>query len=246
MDRVLYIAMSGAKQNDLAMAASAHNMANVSTPGFRADFNTFRSLPVNGPGYASRVYAVSENKGTNLKVGEYISTGRDLDLALQGDGWITVVTEDGREGYTRAGDLRILPDGHMVNGQGHAVMGLRGPIVLPPSQKVDIGVDGSISVVPEGQLPTNIAVIDQIKLVNPLPIELFKDDDGLMRLKSGDVAEPDINVQLVSGMLEGSNVNVVEALVNMITYARQFEIHVKMMKAAEEMDVATQQMMRMS
>jgi flagellar basal-body rod protein FlgF len=247
MDRMLYIAMAGAKQNMLAQGVNTHNLANVSTTGFRADLELFRTFDVNGPGYDSRSYAVAESRGTDLKPGHLMATGRDLDVAVDGEGWITVVTPpDDREGYTRAGDFQVGPDNVLRTGGGREVMGLNGRIILPPHEKIDIGVDGTVSVLPRGQEAPNLVVIDRIKMVNPESFTMFKDTDGLMRIKGGDVATHDANVRLVSGMLESSNVNAVQAMVNMIAYARQFETNVKMMNIARENDQASSQLLRMS
>lgn len=247
MDRMLYVAMSGASQNMLAQGANAHNLANASTPGFREDLLAFSSEPVQGDGYQSRVYAAADRPGVNLQPGAILATGNELDVAINGSGWIAVRAADGAEAYTRAGDLRLTPAGVLVNGAGHEVLGNSGaPIAIPQSEKIEIGTDGTISVRPIGQTPEALAVVDRIKLVNPDPAQLEKGLDGLMRLRDGSVAPPDANVNLVSGALEGSNVNTVEAMVNMIELARQFEMQVKLMKAAEENDQSSAQMMRIT
>ena len=134
MDRLLYVAMTGASQTMLAQAANSHNLANASTTGFRADLSAFRAMPVFGPGAPSRVYAMAERPGVDMSYGTLVSTGNDLDLAVKGDGWIAVQGPDGREGYTRAGDLRISTSGLLVNGAGHLVLGENGPIAIPPAE----------------------------------------------------------------------------------------------------------------
>jgi flagellar basal-body rod protein FlgF len=123
MDRMIYLAMTGAKQTMQAQTANSHNLANASTTGFRADLNAFSSDPVEGPGYASRVNAVSQGEGTDFSTGTMQSTGRALDIAVQGEGWIAVQGPDGGEAYTRAGDLQLTANGNLVNGSGHPVMG---------------------------------------------------------------------------------------------------------------------------
>jgi flagellar basal-body rod protein FlgF len=247
MDRMLYIAMSGASQSLLAQGANAHNLANASTTGFREDLLAFSSEALQGDGYQSRVYAAADRPGVNLEPGSIIATGHELDVAINGPGWIAVRAANGSEAYTRAGDLRLLPTGVLVNGAGHEVLGNSGaPIALPQSEKIEIGVDGTISVRPIGQAPDALAVVDRIKLVNPDPAQLEKGLDGLMRLRDNSVAPPDANVNLVSGALESSNVNTIDAMVNMIELARQFEMEVKLMKAAEENDQASAQIMRIA
>ncbi len=247
MDRMLYVAMSGAKQIMLAQAVNNNNLANVSTAGFRADLDAFRSMPVFGPGYPSRVYTMTERSGTDMSAGAFTTTGRELDVAVNGQGWITVQAPDGSEAYTRAGDLRVSVNGQLETGAGHSVMGNGGPIAVPPFEKIEIGSDGTISILPIGQAPSALAVVDRIKLVNPLQRDMEKGVDGLMRVKNsrGDVA-PDATVSLAGGVLESSNVNAVEAMVKMIELSRHYETQIKMMRVAQENDVAATQMMRMS
>ncbi len=245
MDRMLYVAMTGAKQTLIAQAANAHNLANVSTAGFRADLAAFRAMPVFGHGHPTRVFAMAERPGTDFSAGAVSATGRELDVAVKGEGWIAVQARDGREAYTRAGDLRITPNGQLLTGAGLPVLGNGGPITLPQYEKLEIGADGSISIRASGQQAAALTTVDRIKLVNPPHAELRKGEDGLMRLRSGAEAQADAGVQLVSGSLEGSNVNAVDALVNMLTLQRQFEMQVKMMRTTEETDTAAAQMMRL-
>ena len=247
MDRMLYVAMSGAKQIMLAQAVNNNNLANVSTAGFRADLDAFRSMPVFGPGYPSRVYTVTERPGTDMSAGALTTTGRELDVAVSGQGWITVQAPDGSEAYTRAGDLRVSVNGQLETGAGHPVIGNGGPIAVPPFGKIEIGSDGTISILPIGQAPSALAVVDRIKLVNPLQRDMEKGVDGLMRVKNsrGGVAA-DATVRLVGGMLESSNVNAVESMVKMIELSRHYETQIKMMGIAKENDVAATQLMRIS
>jgi flagellar basal-body rod protein FlgF len=246
MDRMLYIAMTGAQQTLLAQTANSHNLANASTTAFRADLEAFRAMPVYGQGQPSRVYAMAERPGTDLAPGTLSATGRDLDVAVSGDGWIAVQAADGSEAYTRAGDLRVSSNGQLMNGAGRAVLGNSGPIAVPPSMKIEIGADGTITSRGLGQAPSTLSAVDRIRLVNPPGAELMKGADGLMRLRSGATAEPDAAVRLVAGSLESSNVNAVEAMVNMITLSRQFEMQVKAMRTTEEIDQSAAQILRMN
>lgn len=245
MDRMLYVAMSGAKQTMLAQAVNTNNLANVNTTGFRSDLEAFRSLPVYGPGYPSRVYAQTEMPGTDFLAGTLSTTGRELDVAVNGEGWIAVQAADGSEAYTRAGDLRVTVNGQLETGAGRPVMGNGGPIAVPPFETLEIGADGTISIRPVGQAANALAVVDRIKLVNPPLGQMEKGTDGLMRVKDGKNAAADAAVQLSSGVLESSNVNAVEAMVRMIELGRQFETQIKMMRAAQENDAASAQLMRM-
>lgn len=245
MDRALYVAMSGAKQTMLVQTANTHNLANLGTTGFRADLESLRAMPLFGPGLPTRVYAMAERPVVELAEGVVQSTGRDLDMAIKGQGWFAVQAPDGTEAYTRAGDLRIGAGGVLLNGEGYPVLGNGGPIVVPPAEKIELGVDGTISINPVGQKGNALAVLDRIKLVKPDPLQLVKGDDGLMRIKGGGDSEPDASVTLVPGALESSNVNPVEALVKQITLSRQFEMQVKVMKAADDNDQVSTQMMRL-
>lgn len=245
MDRSLFLAMNAAQQTMLAQATNANNLANINTSGFRADFEQFRSMPVLGEGLPTRVYAMTERPSTDFKVGTIQSTGRELDISVQGQGFIAVQGKDGREGYTRAGDLQISVSGQLLTGAGLAVLGEGGPIAIPPSNKVEVGQDGTISVRPIGEASSALAVLDRIKLVNPDENTIFKDQDGLIRLKEGGVAAADVNVKVASGTLETSNVNAVQALVNMIELQRQYETQVKMMSTTQENSQVSTRLMQM-
>jgi len=244
MDRMLYISMNAAQQTMLSQAANSNNLANVNTTGFRADFEQFRSQPVFGEGLPSRVYSMSERPATDYQQGSVQSTGRELDISIQGDGFLAVQGKDGREGYTRAGDLQITASGQLVTGTGLAVMGEGGPIAIPPAEKVEIGADGTITIRPVGGDANALAILDRIKLVKPELNNIFKDSDGLMRMQDGSDAPLDAAVTVASGTLEGSNVNAVGALVNMIELQRQYEMQVKMMKSADDNSAASARMLQ--
>jgi flagellar basal-body rod protein FlgF len=243
MDRMLYIAADGAGQIQQAQAVNANNLANVGTTGFKAQFEAMRDLPLYGPGHASRVHTMSETPGVDYSPGSMQATGRNLDIAVNGTGWIAVQAPDGSEAYTRAGDLRVSAAGILETGAGHPVLGDGGPISIPDAQEIEIATDGTVSVLPVGQAPATLAVVGRIKLVNPVQATLDRGDDGLLRLRDGQQAVADANVRLASGVLESSNVNSVEALTSMIQLARQFETQVKLMKVAEETDAASAKLM---
>jgi flagellar basal-body rod protein FlgF len=245
MDRMLYISMNAAQQTMLSQAANSNNLANINTTGFRADFEQFRSMPVFGEGLPSRVYSMSERPQTDYQTGSIQSTGRELDISVQGEGFIAVQGKDGREGYTRAGDLHVMENGQLVTGTGLAVMGEGGPIAIPPAEKIEIGSDGTISIRPLGDGAEALAVLDRIKLVKPDLQNVFKDSDGLMRMQDGTDAPLDAEVKVASGTLESSNVNAVSALVNMIELQRQYEMQVKMMKSADDNGAASARLLQM-
>ncbi len=246
MDEMIYVAMSGAKQVEYAQAINTNNLANISTTGFRADLHAFSSIPIEGPGVETRVNAVVDSYGTDFAQGQITRTGRDLDVAIKGEGFIAVQAPDGGEAYTRAGDLRVdATTGLLTTGAGHLVLGNGGPIALPPSQKSEIGTDGTISVQPLGTGPEALTIADRIKLVNPDPAIVYKGEDGLFYLEEGAVADADASIKIENGSLEHSNVNVAMTLVNMIELARQYEMQVNMIKEAEENADAAAQMMQL-
>lgn len=242
---MLYIAMSGAKQTMLAQAANTNNLANASTTGFRADLASFRSMPVFGPGEPTRVYAMTERPGVDFSAGMINSTGRELDIAINGDGWIAVQAEDGTEAYTRAGNFRIAEGGLLKTSSGMPVLGNGGPIAIPEAEKIEIGSDGTISIQGIGQAASTLTVLDRIKLVNPDPAQLVKGKDGLIRHRESETAQPDASITVVSGALETSNVNTVESMVNMIMLARQFETQMKVIETAKENDNVTTQLLKL-
>ncbi|MCQ8180800.1 flagellar basal-body rod protein FlgF [Methylomonas sp. SURF-1] len=247
MDRSLYIAMNGAKQTLMAQSANANNLANAQTTGFKSDFEQFRAMPSFGPGYPSRVYSMAERPGTDLSNGSIYHTGRELDVAVEGQGWIAVTGKDGKEAYTRAGDLRLTPEGLLQTGAGLSVLGEAGqPIAVPPAQKVEIGKDGTISIVPQGVNATNTVLVDRIKLVSADPANLEKLEDGLMHPKQGGVLPADANVTLVQGSLESSNVNAMAAMVEMIELSRSFDMQSKVMKDIDENAAAAAKLMQVA
>ena len=249
MDRALFLAMSGAKQNMQEMQLRANNLANVSTTGFRADLAQARSMQAYGEGLPSRVFSMTERPGQSFAQGNVITTGRDLDITIEGDGWISVMDKTGQEGLTRNGNLRINETGVLSNGSGHLVLGESGaPITLPiPLAKVEIGRDGTISVLPQGAPADAMEVVDRIKLTRTDNRSLFKDTNGLFRSKdftSNYIADADVKV--MKGAIEGSNVNAVSEMTNLIDLQRQFEMQVKLMSNAEEMDKSSDSLLRMS
>ncbi|MFK7974614.1 MAG: flagellar basal body rod protein FlgF [Halioglobus sp.] len=245
MDHMVYIAASGASESMLAQAINTHNLANASTPGFRADMVRAQSVYLNSETMNSRVHATQQGVGVDLDKGTINATGRELDVAINGDGWMAVLGEDGVESLSRRGDLRINAVGQLTDGRGLQVMGNSGPIALQPFSTVEFGTDGTISVVPLGEDATALAVVDRIRLVNPENSELYKGKNGLVQMVSGVMPEVDASVRVIPGALETSNVDSVGAMVHMIELARQFETQTKMMKVAEEIDQSSAELMKM-
>lgn len=236
MDGMVYLAMSGARQVMHRQAINSHNLANVDTTGFRRALDGFEALPMYGPGHPGRVQVQDRSQGADLAQGAIRTTGDTLDIAIQGQGFIAVQDVDGNEAWTRNGDLSIGPDGLLQTSAGQPVLGNAGPIVLTAFEEMDIAEDGTITVRPLGQGGAELAVIDRIRLVNPDPATIKRNERGLFTSDIEAVA--DANVTIQSGALETSNVNTVDSLVTMIELARQFETQVKLMQTAEDTDSA--------
>lgn len=245
MDRLLYIAMSGAKENMNGISVRANNLANTGTVGFKADFEQARSMQAFGAGLPTRVFALTESPGQNFDSGAVIITERELDIAIQGDGWFAVQDKNGNEAYTRAGNLQITATGMLMTAGGLPVMGDDGPLQLPvPLAKMEIGIDGTVSARAQGAPANVLEEVGRIKLVKPDYVDLKKGNDGLFRRKDGQLAEASAEVTLLNGAYEGSNVNAVGEMTTMISLQRQFELQVKMMKQAEKMDQQQNQLLR--
>ncbi|MCR4299006.1 MAG: flagellar basal-body rod protein FlgF [Gallionella sp.] len=246
MDRLIYTAMTGASQVLQQQAAVSENLANVNTPGFRAVLNTFRAVPLAGEGLPTRTFVVDSTPGADFASGILQQTGRDLDVAVNGEGWIAVQGADGKEAYTRNGSFQITPNGVLQTRTGLNVMGDGGPISIPPDTEVTFAKDGTISTVPSGSQATSVIVAGRLKLVNPPAEQLERGGDGLFRLKDGTVAAADANVSVAPGSLEGSNVNSVEAMVSMISLARKFDMQMKMLQSADNNARQASQIMNIS
>jgi len=233
MDRLIYTAMTGAQHAFLQQAGVANNLANASTTGFRAMEHKFRAVPVQGEGAPTRAFTVDASVADNFDQGPMMATGRPLDVAIQGAGWITVETAAGGEAYTRAGNLQVSANGQLQTASGLNVLSDGGPIGVPPDNTITISPDGTVSAVPLFGTPNNVNVIGRLKLVNPPENGLVRGDDGLFRTRNGAPAETDERVKLAPATLEGSNVNPVDSMVSMISLARQFEMHMKMLQTAD-------------
>lgn len=234
MDRLIYTALSGAKQTLDQQAAVANNLANVSTPAFRAQVNMFRAVPVVGQETPTRAFTLASTPGVDFKAGPLTYTERPLDIAIKGNGWLVVQARDGGEAYTRAGSLQVGQDGQLLTSTGLPVMGDGGPLTVPPGSTVTIGTDGTITARGPGEAANGLAQVGRLRLVNPPPEALARGDDGLFRLRAGaNAAEADPTVRVIAGALEGSNVNPVEAMVDMIANARRFEMQIKMIQGAD-------------
>jgi flagellar basal-body rod protein FlgF len=233
MDRMIYTAMTGAKHILEQQATTAHNLANATSTGFKSQVDSFRAVPVISDGLATRAFVVDATVGADFNPGAIQSTNRDLDVAVQGKGWFVAQRADGSEGYTRNGSFKVSENGVLQTASGLTLMGDGGPISIPPDVAVSIAKDGTVSSVSNNTSPGPSNVIGRLKLVNPPETNLIRGEDGMFNTKDGNPAEVDANVVVISGALESSNVNVVDAMVSMISLARQFEMQMKLMQNAE-------------
>lgn len=246
MDRLIYVAMSGAREAMRAQATTSHNLANIATTGFRSLRNELASAPIPGAGLPSRVNTVRQPELWNSRQGQSQPTGRDLDVSIQGQGWLVVQDAEGKDAYTRAGDLRVNTNGLLETANGQLVRGNGGPVSIPPYEKLFIGDDGQISIVPQGQTAESLVQVDRLRLVNPPASELVRSGNGLFALRDGSTAEPDPTIRVSSGQLESSNVNPAEALAEMIEMSRHYEMQVRAMNTANELDTASARLIRLN
>jgi flagellar basal-body rod protein FlgF len=242
MDRMIYLAMSGAKAAMQRQDSLANNLANSSTVGFRAELQAFRALPMQGlnEGLSGRVYAIESTPGYKAEPGPITTTGRNLDVAMVGNAWLSVQGLDGTEAYTRAGSLNVAADGTLTTSNGLQVLGDGGPIQVPANAEITIGQDGTVSAAVNGRANA----VGRIKLVTPEQL-LTRGEDGLFRDPNGPLAA-DANARLREGALEGSNVSPVESMVAMIAAARQFETQMKLLQNAESNEKASSQLLNLS
>lgn len=233
MDKLIYTAMTGAKQALARQDTLAQNLANVNTVGYRANTTTFRAVPLRGVGEGTRVFALETTPGVDLSSGPLQATGRELDVALSDDGLLAVQGRDGAEAYTRAGALQVNADGMLQTRGGLLVMGDGGPISIPPDSRLAIARDGTISAWPTTGVQNITTVVGRLKLVRADAPQMVKGDDGLLRTRTGEPLMQDDTIGVATGHLEGSNVNAVEAMIGMIAVARQFDMQMKILQTAE-------------
>lgn len=252
MDKGLYVAMTGASASMQAQAAVAHNLANANSTGFKAMLVGTEAYQIEGPGFASRFDAVQIQPGFDARDGALMSTGNELDIALSGEHWLAVQDPAGEPAYTRNGELRIDPTGLLTTVGGQLVLDEGGgPLTVPPHQKLTLGADGTVSIVPLGEGPQTMAVIGRLRVVEAGHGQIERGADGLFRAVPEAPGElpPELpqaagNV-LTTGVLERSNVNTADMLVSMIQLARQFEMQVKVLKTGDENARAANSLLRL-
>jgi flagellar basal-body rod protein FlgF len=245
VDRLIYTSLTAMRGSMARQTAIANNLANAETTGFRADVSAAEALWLRGNGLDTRALASEEVLAADMTSGTVVSTGRDLDIAINEDSMLVVQSTEGEEVYTRRGDLELSETGLLTNGDGCPVLGVQGPITLPPYDSVHIDSEGRISIVPRGGDPKQPQEVDRLRLVSPSGQALAKGMDGLFRVKDGGVLPEDPDARLITGHLEGSNVSATKALVEMIDASRSWDYQLKLLSDARDMDSATSDLMRL-
>ena len=245
MDRLIYTALSGMRGAMARQTATANNLANANTTGFRAEMSSATALWLRGPGLETRAPVSQQVVAADMAPGSVTETGRDMDVAMQGDALLAVQADDGSEAYTRRGDLQVSPTGVVTTGDGHPVLGDGGPLSLPPADSVRIADDGAIWIVPAGGDPNQPQQVDRLKLANPAGARVQKGLDGLFRVVDGGALPSDPDARVTPHSLEGSNVNTSQTLIDMIEASRSWDMQLQLVTQAREMDTSAADLMRL-
>jgi flagellar basal-body rod protein FlgF len=245
MDRLVHTSLSALRGAMARQTTTANNLANVNTTGFRGELTQARALWVQGAGSGARAQASQEVAAADMRGGAVSETGRDLDVAMEGDALLAVQARDGGEAYTRRGDLQLADSGLLTNGEGHPVLGEQGPITLPPADSLRIDRDGAVWIVPRGGDPAQPQMVDRLKLVTPAGSQLLKGLDGLFRVPQDGALPSDPQARLTPRSLEGSNVEATQALIDMIEAGRAWETQLNLISTAREIDSSAADLMRL-
>ncbi|MGE5722923.1 MAG: flagellar basal body rod protein FlgF [Sphingomonadales bacterium] len=245
MDRLVQTSLSALRGAMARQATTANNLANVDTVGFRGEMASARALWIRGGGLESRALASEEVTGADFRGGAVTETARPLDVALEGDALLAVQAENGEEAYTRRGDLQLSETGLLTTGEGTPVLGDEGPITLPPADSVKIERDGAIWIVPTDGDPNAPQLAGRLKLASPIGSQVVKGIDGLFRVQGGGILPGDATAHLLSGRLEGSNVEATKALTDMIEASRAWDTQLKLITTARDLDSSSTDLMRM-
>ncbi|AJA10808.1 flagellar basal-body rod FlgF [Sphingopyxis fribergensis] len=245
MDRLIYTSLTAMRGSMSRQTAIANNLANAETPGFRADMANAQTLWLDGSGLDARAMSSEEVLGADMRAGTITSTGRDLDIAMQGDALLVVQAKNGEEAYTKRGDLQISPSGLLTTGDGHPVQGGQGPVTIPPADAITIDQEGRVWIVPQGGDPENPQEVDRLRLATPTGSDIAKGLDGLFRVKGGGILPDDPEARLLTRSIEGSNVSATSALVEMIEASRSWDTQLKMIGDVRDMDSATASLMQL-
>jgi flagellar basal-body rod protein FlgF len=245
MDRLIYTSLAAMRGSMSRQTAIANNLANAQTPGFRADMASAQALWLDGSGLDARAMSSEEVLGADMKAGTVTQTGRDLDIAMQGDALLVVQAKNGEEAYTRRGDLQVSPSGLLTTGDGSPVQGAQGPVTIPPADAINIDQEGRVWIVPQGGDPENPQEVDRLRLATPTGSDIAKGLDGLFRVKGGGILPDDPEARLLTRSIEGSNVTATSALVEMIEASRSWDTQLKMISDTRDMDSATANLMQL-
>ena len=245
MDRLIHTALSGMRGAMSRQTVTANNLANANTVGFRSEMSSAEALWVRGQGFTARAPSSQEVRAADMSAGSVSDTGRDLDIALQGDALLAVQAEDGSEAYTRRGDLQLSASGLLTTGDGHPVLGEGGPLTLPPADSVRIAEDGAVWIVPTGGDPNQPQQIDRLKLATPAGSRVQKGLDGLFRVENAGILPSDPAARVTPHSLEGSNVNTSQALIDMIEASRSWDTQLNLITQARDMDTSAADLMRL-
>lgn len=245
MDRLIYTSLAAMRGSMSRQTAIANNLANAQTPGFRADMASAQALWLDGSGLDARAMSSEEVLGADMKAGSVTQTGRDLDIAMQGDALLVVQAKNGEEAYTRRGDLQVSPSGLLTTGDGSPVQGTQGPVTIPPADAITVDQEGRVWIVPQGGDPENPQEVDRLRLATPTGSDIAKGLDGLFRVKGGGILPDDPEARLLTRSIEGSNVTATSALVEMIEASRSWDTQLKMIGDVRDMDSATANLMQL-
>jgi flagellar basal-body rod protein FlgF len=245
MDRIVHASLSAMRAAMARQAATANNLANAGTAGYRADVSAARTTFIEAQGQVYAARASGQVLSADMKAGTVTKTDRPLDIALAGDAMLAVQAPNGDESYTRRGDLHVTDSGLVTTGDGHPVLGEGGPLTLAAADSIRIDKDGSVWVVPQGGDPDNPTRVDRLKLASPAGSDVVKGLDGLFRVRGGGALPQDPEARLVAGSLEGSNVNASQALVDMIDASRAWDTQINLITSARELDTASADLMRL-
>ena len=245
MDRIVHTSLSAMRAAMARQAATANNLANASTTGFRADMSATQAVFLENGGEVFGARASEQVLSADMSAGTITSTGRDLDIAMSGDALLAVQAQNGDEAYTRRGDLQVSDSGLVTTGDGRPVLAEGGPLTLPPADSVRIDADGKVWIVPVGGDPANPTQIDRLKLVSPTGSNVVKGLDGLFRVRGGGALPSDPEARVTAGSLEGSNVNVTQAMIDMIEASRAWDTQVNLLTSARDIDTSAADLMRL-
>lgn len=245
MDRLIHTALTGLRSAMARQSVTANNVANASTVGFRAEMTAARTMWITGQGMTPRPFNAGETSAADMRGGTVNQTGRDLDIALNADALLAVQAEDGSEAYTRRGDLQVSASGLVTTGDGRPVLGEAGPLTLPPADSVRIADDGVVWIVPTGGDPNTPQQVDRLKLVTPAGSQIQRGEDSLFRVANGGALPSDPAARVTPRSLESSNVQVSQALIDMIDASRAWDTQLNLVTSARDLDTAASELMRL-